>query len=131
MFHKILKSGCKAEESKLRTAGRLVNLISVFCILAWRIFWMTMINRSAPEAPPELALTTTEIRLLDQLVKDKSHKSTQKKSISSYLIKVARLGGYLARASDPAPGNTVMWRGMSRLIDIELGFMLGAKLVGN
>ena len=29
-FHKILKSGCKAEESKLRTAERLVNLISVF-----------------------------------------------------------------------------------------------------
>ena len=32
-FHKILKSGCKAEESKLRTADRLANLISVFCIL--------------------------------------------------------------------------------------------------
>lgn len=32
-FHKILKSGCKAEESKLRTAERLVNLISVYCIL--------------------------------------------------------------------------------------------------
>jgi Transposase DNA-binding len=32
-FHKILKSGCKAEESKLRTADRLVNLIAVFCIL--------------------------------------------------------------------------------------------------
>jgi hypothetical protein len=43
-FHKIMKSGCKAEESKLRTAKRLVNLISSFCILAWRIFWMTMIN---------------------------------------------------------------------------------------
>lgn len=36
-FHKILKSGCKAEESKLRTAERLVNLIAVFCILSWRI----------------------------------------------------------------------------------------------
>ncbi len=47
VFHKILKSGCKAEESKLRTAERLVNLISVFCILSWRVFWMTMINRSA------------------------------------------------------------------------------------
>jgi Transposase DNA-binding len=34
VFHKILKSGCKAEESKLRTAQRLVNLISVFCIQA-------------------------------------------------------------------------------------------------
>src|SRR5690242_20091702 len=38
VFHKILKSGCKAEESKLRTAERLVKLLSVFCILAWRIF---------------------------------------------------------------------------------------------
>jgi hypothetical protein len=45
-FHKIVKSGCKAEESKLRTADRLVNLIAVFCILSWRIFWMTMLNRS-------------------------------------------------------------------------------------
>ncbi|WP_247457993.1 IS4 family transposase [Bradyrhizobium sp. 2] len=30
VFHKILKSGCKAEESKLRTAQRLTNLISLF-----------------------------------------------------------------------------------------------------
>jgi hypothetical protein len=36
VFHKILKSGCKAEESKLGTAQRLANLISVFCILSWR-----------------------------------------------------------------------------------------------
>jgi hypothetical protein len=36
-FHKILKSGCKAEESRLRSADRLANLISVFCILGWRI----------------------------------------------------------------------------------------------
>ncbi len=34
LFHKILKSGCKAEESQLRTADRLVNLLAVFCILA-------------------------------------------------------------------------------------------------
>jgi hypothetical protein len=51
-FHKILKSGCKAEDSKLRTADRLANLISVFCILSWRIFWLTMISRCAPQAPP-------------------------------------------------------------------------------
>ncbi|WP_240537223.1 transposase [Bradyrhizobium elkanii] len=38
VFHKILKSGCKAEDSKLRTAERLVNLIAVFCIVSWRDF---------------------------------------------------------------------------------------------
>jgi hypothetical protein len=33
VLHKILKSGCKAEESKLRSSTRLVNLISIFCII--------------------------------------------------------------------------------------------------
>ncbi|MET4022039.1 hypothetical protein [Bradyrhizobium sp. S3.2.12] len=65
VFHKILKSGCKAEESKLRTAQRLTNLISLFCILSWRVFWRPMLNRSAPDAPPTLALTATEIGVLD------------------------------------------------------------------
>jgi hypothetical protein len=129
-FHKILKSGCKAEESKLRTANRLVNLIAVFCILSWRIFWMTMINRSAPDASPLLALSSLEIRLLDQLV-HQANQSYPKDSLSAYLTKIARLGGYLARAHDPPPGNIVMWRGLSRLTDIQFGFILGAQLVGN
>ena len=50
MFHKTLKSGCRAKEARLRTAERLVNLIALFCILSWRLFWMTMINRAAPQA---------------------------------------------------------------------------------
>ena len=77
VFHKILKSGCKAEESKLRTAQRLTNLIAVFCILSWRVFWMTMLNRSAPDAPPTLALTATEIAVLDRLVNDKTKSATE------------------------------------------------------
>jgi hypothetical protein len=51
-FHKILKSGFKAEEVRLRTAERIVNLIAIFCILSWRVFWMTMLNRFLPEASP-------------------------------------------------------------------------------
>jgi hypothetical protein len=131
VFHKILKSGCKAEESKLRTAQRLVNLISLFCILSWRVFWITMLNRSVPDASPYLALTATEIGLLDHLVRDKGQRPLRRKVISYYLTKIARLGGYLARANDPPPGNTVMWRGLSRLTDIELGANIGAKIVGN
>jgi hypothetical protein len=131
VFHKILKSGCKAEESKLRTAERLVNLISVFCILSWRVFWMTMINRSAPDAPPSIALTATEMELLDRLVNDRGKTFLHQKTIGTYLTKIARLGGYLARATDPPPGNMVMWRGLSRLTDIELGAIIGAQIVGN
>jgi hypothetical protein len=131
VFHKILKSGCKAEESRLRTAGRLANLISVFCILSWRIFWMTMLNRTSPTVPPDIALTKTEITLLDQLVKDRGPGPPKRKTLAQYLTKLARLGGYLARANDPPPGNMVMWRGLSRLTDIELGATIGVKIVGN
>ena len=55
VFHKILKSGCRAEESKLRTADRLANLIALFCILSWRVFWLTMLNRTMPDARPSLS----------------------------------------------------------------------------
>jgi hypothetical protein len=112
VFHKIMKSGCRAEDSKLRTAERLVNLIATFCIMSWRIFWMTMLNRSAAPSPPQAAITLLEIELLDYLVKDKNNRVPGRKTLSDYLIKIAQLGGYLARASDPPPGNMVMWRGL-------------------
>lgn len=129
VFHKILKSGCGAEEAKLRTAQRLANLVAVFAILSWRVFWMTMLNRTTPTAPAGLGLEPIEIRLLDRLVKDRA--PPQSRTITHYLTKIARLGGYLARASDPPPGNKVMWRGLTRLTDIRLGAMIGAEIVGN
>jgi hypothetical protein len=85
---------------------------------------MTMLNRSAPDAPPTLALTATEYPVNDK-------PKARQKTLSHYLIKIARLGGYLARASDPPPGNTVMWRGLSRLTDVALGAMVGGEFVGN
>jgi hypothetical protein len=130
-FHKILKSGCKAEESRLRTAERLANLVAILCILSWRIFWMTMINRSQPKAAPNVGFTELELYLLDTLIRDKANAGKCAKSLDAYLIKLARLGGYLARAHDPPPGNKTMWRGLIRLTDIELGAIIGAQLVGN
>ncbi|WP_314963791.1 hypothetical protein [Bradyrhizobium cosmicum] len=50
----------------------------------------------------------TKVQLLDRLGKDKNLVSTQRKTLSHYLIKIARLGGYLARANDPPPGNLIM-----------------------
>jgi hypothetical protein len=74
-------------------------------------------------------LIATEIGVLDRLVNDKPNAG--QKTLSHYLIKITRLGGYLARASDPPPGNSVMWRGLSRLTDITLGAMVGAEFVSN
>ena len=92
---------------------------------------MTMINRAAPELGPDVAFTTLEIQLLDRLVSNEANSNSVPKSLSTYVTKLARLGGYLARSSDPPPGNMVVWRGLSRLTDIHLGYLLAIQDVGN
>ena len=131
VFHKILKSGCRAEQARLRTAERLVRLLAVFCILSWRVFWLTMLNRAKPDLEPDLVLTVLETNILDRLIPDPTADPSPAKTLSLYLIKIARPGGYLARIKDPPPGNIVMWRGLSRSYDIALGATLQINDVGN
>lgn len=77
----------------------------------------------------DFADTRIELALLDRAVSGTA--PTNQRTLAHYLNKIARLGGYLARAQDPPPGNMVMWRGITRLTDIRFGAMIGAKLVGN
>ncbi len=130
VFHKILKSGCRAEQARLRTAERLVRLLAVFCILSWRVFWLTMLNRAKPDLEPALVLTKLDTNILDRLIPDPTADPSPARTLSFYLIKVARLGGYLALTKDPPPGNIVMWRGLSRLNDKALGATLKINDVG-
>ena len=112
-------------------AERLVRLLAVFCILSWRVFWLTMLNRTRPNLEPALVLTGLETKILDRLIPDSTADPPAARTLSLYLIKIARLGGYLDRAKDPPPGNIVMWRGLSRLTDIALGATLKIDDVGN
>lgn len=128
VFFKILKSGCKIEESKLRTADALCKMIAINCIISWRVFWMTMLNREGSNLPAQLVLSEVEMKILNHLKPDLR---PTKSNLSKYLLKIAKIGGYLARSSDPPPGNTVIWRGMQRLSEIQIGVEIGIKLVGN
>jgi hypothetical protein len=92
---------------------------------------LTMMNRVAPAAAPTIALTKVETRVLDLPFPDRSSNQRRPVTLGCYPTKVARLGGYLARAKAPPPGNALMWRGMSQLNDVELGFTIGARVVGN
>jgi hypothetical protein len=130
VFHKIMKSGCKAEDSKLRTAERLVKLLAIIAVVSWRVFWITMSSRANPDSSAEVAFTPTEIAILDVVV-PASRGQRRPPDLAFYANRLARLGGYLDRARDPPPGNIVMWRGIKRLNDIALGMRIAANLVGN
>ena len=73
LIHNILKSGCRAEQARLRTAERLVRLIALFCILSWRVFWLTMLNRVEPNLEPALVLSKLETSILDRLMPNPAH----------------------------------------------------------
>jgi len=127
-FHKILKSCCKSENLKLRSAQRLTNAISIFCILSWRLFWATMVSRQVKNAAPDDVFTADEIHVLDEHFKDA--KRDHGCNLNGYLRRVAILGGHLDRKSDPPPGNLIMWRGFQRLADMILGYEAAIN-VGN
>jgi hypothetical protein len=122
-YHKVLKSGCQAERAKLRTAERLTNLLAVLCVIGWRVFWLTMVNRATPDAPAETVLTAAEIEVLDRMAAGVTPPA-ESRTVTYYLVEIAKLGGYLARTKDPPPGNLVIWRGLIRLADILSGFQL-------
>lgn len=47
-----------------------------------------------------------------------------KYGLDVYMMRIARLGGYLDRWNDAPPDATVMWRGFSRLADLVDGFAI-------
>lgn len=104
--------------------------MAVFCILSWRVLSLTMLARAEPLASPSIALTENEVPLLDLLVSDAGNRQAKRGTLSFYLIKLARLGGHLARAGDMPPGSVVIWRGLSRLTDIQIGADIQAATCG-
>lgn len=102
IFHKVLKSGCRAEDAKLRTTDRLANLLELFCIVTWRVMWMTIVARAAPDVHPSAALTRSEIAILDRLVPgagDRGAKPTTASTLQDKACSLRRLSCQKLRSS--------------------------------
>ena len=127
VFQKIMKSGCRAEESRLQTAERLVKFLALVTVVSWRIFFVTMSARVEPNVPPDTVLTAAEINMLDRIDAARAKPRLGRRALGDYLLRIAMLGGYLARSRDPPPGNMVVWRGLTRLHDIAVGITIGAN----
>lgn len=130
MFFKILKSGCKTEQSKLRSAERLAKFITLCSVIAWKVFWLTMLNRTNPESDAISVLSDMECNVIKYYKKEKDP-LWNGNTVTDYVVAIAQLGGYLNRNGDPPPGNMVVWKGYSRLYDILTGFIIATKVMGN
>jgi hypothetical protein len=63
-YHFVLKSGCRVEALQLETAGRLERALATYCIVAWRLLWLTYAARLMPTAPCSVALQPAEWQAL-------------------------------------------------------------------
>jgi hypothetical protein len=121
---RVTKSGCKAEERQLETADRLKRCLALDLIVAWRVLYLTTIGRETPNLPCTVIFEDHEWRSLYLFVLKKAAKVPKSPpTLRDVTRLIGKLGGHLGRKSDKEPGQTVMWRGLSRLSDIS-GFFL-------
>ena len=124
VYFKVLKSGTKVQDCRLQTQDRLLRYIALMSVIAWRLYWMTWINRHAPTAECTCVLTTNEWQAL-YCVTHKTRTLPEKiPDVSQVIVWIAKLGGFLGRKSDGNPGVTVIWRGWQRLRDIADTFSI-------
>ena len=107
IYFLVLKQGCQTEELRLETDARLLNCISVYMIIAWRIHVITMHNRERPNIRCDLLFSEREWKTI-YLMQKPPKKPPTLREITQLL---AQLGGFLARKRDGEPGVKNIWRG--------------------
>ena len=127
VYHRIFKSGCKVERRQLGTAARLKNCLAIDMVIAWRIFYLTMQGREAPDVPCTIYFVPEEWKALTTFISRTTTPPEQPPPLNEAVRLLAKLGGHLGRTHDDPPGSEVLWRGLSRLADISEAYRLYAE----
>lgn len=122
-FHRILKSGRRSEDKRLRTLDRLQRCLSIDMITAWRVMYLTMSGRKTPEVKSDFFFNENEIDVLSRIKYGNDYTSDKSLSLKEAVMVIAVLGGFVI-GKQRVPGVEVMWRGLRRLEDIALGASL-------
>jgi Transposase Tn5 dimerisation domain/Transposase DNA-binding len=118
-FHFVLKTGgCHFEDTQLRSLDALHRWLALCSCVAWRLLWLTYQARHTPEASCTLALTPDEWQALTAFSNRSPFPDASPPTLRQAVRAIAKLGGFIGRASDGEPGVKTLWRGWQRLQDI-------------
>ncbi len=70
-WHRILKSGCKAEFLNLQSAEQLQRAIAIRGVIAWRLQALVLLGRETPELPAEVWFSDLEIRVRQDVARQR------------------------------------------------------------
>jgi hypothetical protein len=123
-YHYVLKSGCGIERVQLETAEGLERALSICCIVAWRLLWLTYQAREHGEASCTTVFAEHEWQALVCTLQHTAEPPSEPPSLREAVRMVAQLGGFLGRKGDGEPGVKTLWRGLTRLNDIAATWLL-------
>ena len=118
VWHRILKSGCRLEARQFATAERLHRCLSLYSVLAWRIFYATMLARAVPEVPCSVLLEPEEWQALYCAIHRVAQPPPEPPTLGQAVQWIAQLGGFVGRCRRDRPGAEVLWRGFQHLGDL-------------
>ncbi len=124
VWHRVLKTGCRIESRQLETVERLAVALTLYSIIAWRILYATMLARTDPDLPCTVVLSKEEWQALYCNIKRVPEPTATPPTLAEAVLWIARLGGFLARKGDGAPGPHVLWRGFQHLLYITDMFLI-------
>lgn len=133
-FHYILKSGCRFEDSQLKSYDALTRFLSLCSHQAWQILTLMYQSRQTPHASCNTILSTPEWQALVAHMTADPTPATTCPTQAQAIRWIAQLGGFIGRISDGQPGVKVLWRGWQRLQDLVAIWQLFhplSPLVGN
>jgi hypothetical protein len=112
VYHRTLKSGCRIEDRQLETADRLETCLGVDMVVAWRIYYLTMLGREKPDLPCTVFFKEIEWKALCCFVNKTPVPPERPPAIGKVVFMIGALGGHLGRKGDGFPGPQTLWRGM-------------------
>jgi Transposase Tn5 dimerisation domain len=119
VFHKIIKSVCRAEHSQLKTAQRLERVLMIDLIVAWRIDVLTQVGRQNPGIPASDVFAECEWKALYSYIHHSRCVPAQAPGLGQMMLWIGRLGGFVkATKANPHPGTITLARGLGRLSDL-------------
>lgn len=118
-YHRVLKSGCQVENCRLETFNRLKRYLALKSIIAYRLFYLTMLNRANPKLSCEKILAEHEWKALYCYINKTTNVPHEPPTVYEAIRLLARLGGFLGRKRDGEPGMTTIWRGWDKLAELS------------
>ncbi len=104
VFHRILKSGCQVEKRQLASADKIKRCLSIDLVIAWRIFYLTMLGRETPDIGSDLFFEEAEWKTLMHYKYRSAKIPDEPPTLGEAISIIASMGGFVPdKKKNPAP----------------------------